>query len=217
MSTIRNQLRQLKSLAGPFQPVDFDAAPETPVALFDAWLQAAIAVGVQEPHAMTVSTVDADGYPDARVLILKDLDARGWHFAIAKSSPKGRQIAANPQVALTFYWPPLGRQVRLRGPALDLGSAAGAADFRARSAEARAGAFLARQSEVLDDTRGLAEGVEQQLRRVAAAPDEGAPDWAVYAVQSREVEFWQGAESRHHLRLLYRREGDGWARLRLWP
>lgn len=217
MATMRDQLRELKSLAGPFEPFDLDAAPSTPTVLFQSWLTAAIAAGLREPHAMTLSTVDADGNPDARVLILKDLDARGWHFAISRGSPKGRQIAHHPQVALTFYWQALGRQVRIRGRAVDLGPAAAAADFLARVPEARAATLLARQSDVMESAGALEEGLERQAQRIAEAPAIVAPDWAVYVVEAGEVEFWQGDENRHHLRLLYRRAGDAWSRARLWP
>lgn len=112
---MKRQLRALKSLAGPFPPFDPDAAPDEPDALFVVWLQDAIDAGVMEPHAMTLSTVDEEGRPDARVQILRNLDEQGWHFATTMSGPKDRQIAANPSVALTFYWPQLGRQVRIRG------------------------------------------------------------------------------------------------------
>lgn len=136
--TTRQRLRDLKALEGPFDPVDFSAVGDSPQALFLDWLDEAIAAGIAEPHAMTLSTVDAEGHPDARMLILKNVDDRGWHFAISAASPKGRQIEANPAVALTFYWQNLGRQVRIRGRAVALDAAECAQDFLARSVDARA-------------------------------------------------------------------------------
>lgn len=214
---LKDRLRALKSLAGPFPVFDPAAAPEDPRDLFTTWLEAAIDAGIREPHAMTLSTVDADGNPDARVLILKNLDEAGWHFATTRTSPKGRQIAANPRAALTFYWQPLGRQVRLNGTVVDLGLAAGAADFLARPVGARVAALLARQSDVLASDDELRQALEQEQQRAEHEPDRIAPDWAVYAVAPSSIEFWQGDTQRRHIRLRYRRSGTDWMRERLWP
>ena len=143
-------LRELPSLVGPLPDFDPAAVADTPQDQFIIWLREAIAAGIKEPHAMTLATVDADGRPDARILILKDLDERGWHFATSRQSPKGQHIAAAAGVALAFYWPLLGRQVRIRGAAVDQGREVAAADFQARSPDARANAALERQSRVMD-------------------------------------------------------------------
>ncbi|KAI8719463.1 Pyridoxamine 5 -phosphate oxidase [Fusarium sp. LHS14.1] len=119
-NTLRNQLRHLKVLEGPLSKCDFEAFPNTPQAAFELWMQEAIEARVKEPHAMTLSTVDDQGWPDARVLILKNVDTRGWHFAIKGNSPKGKQLVTNPYASLTFYWPEQGRQVRIRGRAVQL-------------------------------------------------------------------------------------------------
>ncbi|SIQ83742.1 Pyridoxamine 5'-phosphate oxidase [Paracoccus thiocyanatus] len=214
---IRERLRGLKALEGPFPAADFPAADSGPQALFLEWLDRAIAAGIAEPHAMTLSTVDAQGQPDARVLILKNLDERGWHFAISAASPKGRQIAANPAVALTFYWQSLGRQVRIRGRALPLDAAACAQDFLARSRDARANVLLERQSATLDAPALLAAAMAEARTRIDARPDLVAPAWRAYAVAPDTVEFWQGATDRLHHRLVYRRSADGWDTERLWP
>jgi pyridoxamine 5'-phosphate oxidase len=214
---LKEQLRDLKVLSGPFASFDVDAAPGEPASLFRTWLQSAIDAGVREPHAMTLSTVDADGFPDARVLILKNVDEHGWHFAITRTSPKGRQIAARAHVALTFYWQPLGRQVRIRGLASDMGSETSAADFLARPQGSRAGALLARQSDVLEDDAEVEAGLRQQLERIQREPNVVAPGWTVYAVDATAVEFWQGHEARRHTRLRYVRTSRAWSRERLWP
>ncbi|KAH0398265.1 hypothetical protein KCU89_g7416, partial [Aureobasidium melanogenum] len=125
-------LRSLPSLKGPFRPLDVSTFPPPPQEAFVDWLQDAIDNDIKEPHAMTLSTIDEHGYPDARVLILKNLDHRGWHFAIKADSPKGRQILNNPAVALTFYWPHLGRQIRIRGLATQLPAEESARDFSER-------------------------------------------------------------------------------------
>ncbi|EJJ29234.1 pyridoxine/pyridoxamine 5'-phosphate oxidase [Rhizobium sp. CF142] len=214
---MKDDLRALVSLAGPYPPFDADATPDDPRDLFSSWLRDAIVSGVREPHAMVLSTTDENGAPDARVLILKNLDARGWHFATSDNGPKGRQIAVNPYVALTFYWPALGRQVRLRGIAFPAGEQERSADFRARSLSARAAALAGRQSQPLSSRSELDAAIDAQAKRVHADPDIVAPNWQLFITMPHEVEFWQGAEDRLHHRLLYRREKPGWLRERLWP
>lgn len=166
---------------------------------------------------MTLSTVDAEGRPDARVLILKNIDDHGWHFAITRSSPKGHQIAHTSNVALAFYWPALGRQVRIRGSAHDMGPQVQAADFLARPCGSRAAALLGRQSDVLVSERELEEGLLEQLKRLEENPQLVSPHWAVYAVRPDTIEFWQGDELRRHTRLRYQRNGSAWTTERLWP
>jgi len=215
--SIRDKLRALHALAGPYRRDDADDAPADPTALFLRWLDAAIATGQPEPHAMTLSTVDEDGRPDARVLLLKDVDADGWHFASTKQGVKGRHIAANPNAALTFYWQPLGRQVRIRGTAKDLGAEASRDDFLARSPSARAIALAGRQSNVLASAQAVDAEFSRQQARLVAEPELIAPGWTAYVLAAQEVEFWQGNEDRRHWRLKYSREGTHWSRTLLWP
>lgn len=217
--TIRDRLRALPSIQGSFPPHDFDAAPDDPLALFDRWLDEAIDAGLAEPHSLTLSTIDRNGRPDARVMILKNIDADGWHFATMRTSPKGRHIQANPNVALTFYWQKLGRQVRIRGIALDVGAAARDADFRARTFEARARGMVGRQSEVLGSEQELVDSVAEQTKLLGDDPAAVPANWAVYVVRASEIEFWQASERRLHARLRYRsaESSDRWSRERLWP
>jgi pyridoxamine 5'-phosphate oxidase len=215
-SPAREMLRRLHALAGPFDKNIDDSAVD-PVPMFLDWLRAAIAAGQREPHAMTLSTVDADGFPDARVLILKDVDAGGWSFATTRAGPKGLQIAGNSNVALTFYWPLLGRQVRIRGAAKDLGPTVGADDFRARSLDARAVALMERQSEALDRPDEVEDAFRLQRARLDADAALASGHWAAYVVTARDVEFWQGSEDRRHWRLKFTRAGAGWRKTRLWP
>lgn len=132
-------LRARPSLTGSAPALHPDAVPDDPLALFLNWITAAAEAGVAEPHASTLATVDADGVPDARTLILKDVDERGWAFAGTRSSAKGRQLAANPAAALNFWWQPVLRAVRVRGPVVEAPEEETAADLAARSAAARAG------------------------------------------------------------------------------
>ncbi|MCR2812930.1 pyridoxamine 5'-phosphate oxidase family protein [Microbacterium sp. zg.Y1090] len=138
-SSIAEWLRSLPSLTGSPPPFDLSALPDDPEQLFTAWLREAVDSGVPEPHAATLATVDADGLPDARTLILKDVDDHGWAVAGPRSSVKGTQLAAHPAAALNFWWQPLVRAVRVRGNVREATGAEVAADLAARSAEARAG------------------------------------------------------------------------------
>ncbi|RJE24099.1 hypothetical protein PHISCL_03534, partial [Aspergillus sclerotialis] len=158
-TTMRTLLRNLPVLSGPFPAFQLTptASPATPQETFKTWLSDSITANIKEPHAMTVSTVDSSGYPDARVLILKDVDSRGWHFAVKATSPKGRQLATNPSVALTFYWAEMGRQVRIRGKARVLSEEECRADFEARPVESRVSAVASQQSEILRSREELVE------------------------------------------------------------
>ncbi|CAK7217347.1 hypothetical protein SCUCBS95973_003117 [Sporothrix curviconia] len=232
-SEVRLLLRGLPSLQGPYAPVDWAAFPATPHAAFVAWLRDAIAATPSsrghpyEPHAMTVSTVGANGIPDARVLILKNVDARGWHFAAKADSPKGRQLQASPACALTFYWPQLGRQVRIRGTATQLAAEDCAADFLARPLASRISALASPQSDVMDadSPDRLAQLTRNAQVLFEKEPQYVSPGWLLYAVDPTEVEFWQGAEDRQHGRLRYVRGEDSgvgeaavaWTKERLWP
>jgi pyridoxamine 5'-phosphate oxidase len=136
---LATRLRGIPTLTGA-SPSDLPATPPArPEEQFVAWLDEALAAGVPEPLAMTVSTVDDDGVPDARILILKDVDAAGWAFAGTRGSGKGRQIAHRPLAALSFWWQPVRRAVRVRGRVVEASAAESLADLEARPASARAG------------------------------------------------------------------------------
>jgi pyridoxamine 5'-phosphate oxidase len=217
--SVREWLRSIEVFTGRLAQFDPEAAPDEPVELFLEWLREAIAAGAPDPHSMTVSTVDEDGRPDARVLILKNVDARGWQFGAQLISPKGRQLTGRPHAALTFYWPDLGRQVRVRGAALAESAEDSAADLLARSPSARAEALLERQSSHLDSLETHATERKAALVRVEADPSLITPQWKLYTVAATEIEFWQAARDRNHKRLRYERDAEdgSWRRHLLWP
>ncbi|MEU0697859.1 pyridoxal 5'-phosphate synthase [Streptomyces niveus] len=219
--SIRELLRGLEVFAGPLPAFDPSATPSEPVGLFTAWLSEALAAGVREPHAMTLSTVDEAGDPQARVLILKNVDASGWQFAVHGASPKGRQVAARPSAALTFYWPLQGRQIRVRGAVTPESAERSAADFLARSPGARAEALLGRQSRHLGDLEERDLAMAASLERVGREPDLVADEWRLCTLVPTDVEFWQGDKRRSHTRLRYERSGSqsgpGWRKHLLWP
>ncbi|KAM0545753.1 hypothetical protein ACHAPJ_011177 [Fusarium lateritium] len=198
--------------------MNFDAFPETPQRAFEVWLDEAIGAKVPEPHSMTLSTTDQDGQPDARVLILKNVDDRGWHFAIKADSPKGRQISTNNKVALTFYWPTIGRQIRLRGRANLLPRNECDEDFAARSSGSKIAAMASKQSQPLRDLQEL----DAQLREALIKAEREKPTsegWMVYAVDPGTVEFWQASSDRLHQRLNYSWDAvrGSWCKEILWP
>lgn len=216
MERIRENIRALQSLAGPLPAFFTDDAQDDPHELFLEWFQTAIDNGVHEPHSMTLSTIDPDGTPDARVLILKDVDDKGWYFASSSESNKGKQMKTNPSVALTFYWSLIGRQVRIRGQAVPMGQELSAIDFLNRGIIARAIALIGKQSAVLDDRFKFDEALKEQMNLLRDNPDIVSPSWTLYRVDASVVEFWQGNEERKHIRLRYQPNGNRWNKELLW-
>ncbi|WP_405699670.1 pyridoxine/pyridoxamine 5'-phosphate oxidase [Streptomyces sp. NBC_00069] len=213
---VRGWLRGIEVFDGPLPEFALERAPADPLHLFLSWLSDAVADGLRDPHAMTLSTVDEAGDPDARVLILKGVDGSGWQFAGHCFSPKGHQLAVHPRAALTFYWPEHGRQVRLRGAVTPGSAQDNAADFLGRSATARAESLLARQSQYLADPEERDQALAKSLALIEQAPSLVDSAWTLYTLAPAEVEFWQAAESRVHTRLRYERAGDRWERFPLW-
>lgn len=212
-------LHSLRVWDSPLPAFDAGAAPEDPLALFREWFTHAAKAGQPEPHTMSLATVDAEGRPDVRTLMLHDADERGWHFASHATSAKGRQLAGQPQAALGFYWPAVGRQVRIRGRAAACGAEESRADLAVRSRGALAAALTGRQSEVLGSGEELLRASEAAWERAGAEPDAPAPTWTRYVLDAAEVEFFQGDAARRHVRLRYRRTEDraAWVRELLWP
>ncbi|MFE9774019.1 pyridoxal 5'-phosphate synthase [Streptomyces sp. NPDC005931] len=198
-------------------PLDPDTAPAEPLPLFTRWFAEVVAAGQTEPHTMSLATADAAGLPDVRIVMLHGADADGWSFATHAHSRKGGHLAARPYAALAFYWPVLGRQVRVRGPVRTAPAEEAQADLHARTTGALAAALTGRQSGVLGSARELARASEAAWERAAAEPDTPVPSWTLYRLRPEEVEFFQGDAQRRHVRLRYRREERGWARELLWP
>ncbi|MFJ8807443.1 pyridoxal 5'-phosphate synthase [Streptomyces sp. NPDC102490] len=198
--------------------LDPAGAPGDPLELFTRWFAEAVAAGEREPHTVTLATADAEGLPDARVVMLHGADADGWAFATHADSRKGRHLAARPYAALVFYWPVLGRQVRLRGPVAAAPAEEARADLHARSTGALAAALTGRQSAELDSTDELARASRAAWERAEREPDSPVASWTLYRLRPDEVEFFQGEARRRHVRLAYRRGGNGgWDRRLLWP
>lgn len=218
MGSVSWLLRSLPAMTGELPRFDPEHTPAEPLELFLRWFGEAVGAGVREPHTMTLGTVDADGMPDVRVLLLREVDERGWQFATDRRSAKGRQLTARPDAALGFYWPEQGRQVRVRGKVFDLGLAASAADFLSRSPASRMASLSSVQSDTMSEQSDITLAMQEAERLLAADPDFVPESHAVYAVVPASVEFWQGdPASRRHPRLRYRRSAESWVKERLWP
>jgi pyridoxamine 5'-phosphate oxidase len=215
--SIRTVLRRLPVFDSDLDDVDFSDAPADPYRLAHDWLLDAIGRGEPEPHAMTLSTCAADGTPDARVLILKDLDQDGWWFATSNLSGKGQQLAAAPNAALTFHWKSLARQMRVRGSVRTASPADSASDFRARGLGARAVALASHESQPLRSRAECELAVATAHTQLAQNPELIAPHWTIYVLAACQIEFWQADPQRQHRRLEYRFDAGTWTYQLLWP
>lgn len=149
--------------------------------------------------------------------MLHGADEDGWAFASHSHSRKGGHLSVRPYAALGFYWPVLGRQVRVKGPVSAAPSEEGQADLHARSTGALAAALTGRQSDVLGSLEELARVSEEAWERAQCEPEVPVPSWTLYRLLPDEVEFFQGDERRRHIRLNYRRADQGWSQELLWP
>ncbi|MFZ5846527.1 MAG: pyridoxamine 5'-phosphate oxidase [Actinomycetota bacterium] len=194
-----------------------DLEPD-PVAMFRRWMQDGLRAGLFEPNAFVLSTVDADGTPSSRIVLLKGLDERGFVFFTNYASRKGRELAANPRAAALFPWHQLERQVRVEGTVSRLSDAENDAYFATRPRASQVGAWASPQSLVVPDRLTLDRGYDEQLTRFGEGDVPRPEHWGGYCVAPQSVEFWQGRLGRMHDRLRYRRTGDDtWAIERLAP
>src|SRR5919197_1383402 len=197
-------------------PLNRSALADDPIQQFREWYERA-AEEVPLVDAMVLATADADGSPDARMVLLKGFGPDGFRFFTNLDSAKARQIRERPLAALILYWRELDRQVRIRGRVDRLSPAEDDAYFATRPAAARIGAWASPQSDPLPDREALDERVRQVTERLAGG-DILRPDfWGGYIVRPVRIEFWQGQAARLHDRFVYEREEDGWSIRRLAP
>ncbi len=199
-------------------PPNLSDPPEDPLPLFDAWYADASACeAIKYAHAVCLSTIDLDGLPDGRTVLLKQHDASGFVFFTDTESVKARSLARVPEAALTFYWGPLDRQIRIRGGVEQASGEVSDACFSHRPRGSRITAWASRQSRELD-AADLERRIETLNERFADQEDvPRPPNWQAYRLVPRAIEFWQAKANRLHDRLLYTRDGDGWTTSWLEP
>ncbi|AYC33828.1 pyridoxamine 5'-phosphate oxidase [Pseudomonas cavernae] len=195
-------------------------APTEPFTLFRQWFDDALHTEQLpvEPNAMTLATVDAEGRPHCRVLLLKGLDQLGFTFFSNYDSAKGEQLVARPYAAMTFFWPALERQVRIEGRVERVTADESDAYFQVRPLGSRLGAWASPQSRVIRDRTELEALLTETEQRFLDQAPHCPPHWGGYRLLPERIEFWQGRASRLHDRLNYRLQADGlWQRERLAP
>ena len=200
------------------QAPDLTAATD-PLAVFSSWMQEAEKTEPSDPNAMALATVDAEGVPNVRMILLKGSDERGFVFYTNCQSAKGLELTAAPKAALLFYWKSLHRQIRVRGPIEKVSDAEADAYFATRSRESRIGAWASQQSRPLESRRDLDEAVAKRTSEFEGK-DVPRPDyWRGYRVIPLEIEFWHHRPHRLHDRMSFRRASPDapWVKTRLYP
>ncbi|MEC5147643.1 pyridoxamine 5'-phosphate oxidase [Chitinophaga sp. 212800010-3] len=194
-----------------------EVAP-SPLVQFDKWWQEAINSEIDEPNAMTLATSTPDGYPSARIVLLKSFDGDGFLFFTNYESRKGQELALNPHVTLLFFWRELQRQVRIEGTVIKAPASVSNEYYNTRPLGSRIGAIASPQSKVIPDRSFLETEVDQVAAKYQQHSPERPDYWGGYLVQPKVLEFWQGRSSRLHDRILYTQvPGGSWKIERLAP
>lgn len=196
------------------------SVPADPISRFIALLDQAKAVPKErlvEPTAFSLATATPDGTPSLRVLLLKGVDEHGFVFYTNLQSRKGRELSANPRVALCFHWMPLEVQVRVEGAAEPVTEHEADAYFASRDRGSQIGAWASMQSATLADRKDLEARVADFERRFEGRPVSRPPHWSGFRVKPSRIEFWKNRASRLHERHVYTRQADGWRVTMLYP
>ena len=197
---------------------DFTQADE-PLRLWQAWFDEAVKSEPRDPNAMSLATVDPDGMPDVRTVLLKGIDERGFVFYTNTESQKGRELAANPKAGLLFYWKSLNRQVRVRGPVERVTQEEADAYFATRPKQAQIGAWASQQSRPLESRLAFEKAVALYAAKYVISTVPRPPHWSGYRIVPISIEFWHDRPFRLHDRVEFRRDAFGapWSKTRMYP
>jgi len=197
---------------------DFTEADE-PMRLFAAWLGDATQSEPRDPTAMTLATVDSDGLPNARMVLLKGADADGFVFYTNTESQKGSELAANAKAALVFHWKSLNRQVRVRGVVERVTPEEADAYFATRPKQAQIGAWASQQSRPLESRLAFEKAVAVNAAKYALGAVPRPPHWSGFRIVPSSIEFWHDRPFRLHDRIVFKRGNPGapWSKTRLYP
>jgi pyridoxamine 5'-phosphate oxidase len=201
---------------GTLTKPDFTEADE-PLALFSAWLADAGASEPNDPTAVALATVDAEGLPDVRMVLLKGFDAQGFVFYTNFESAKGMQILGSMKAAMCFHWKSLRRQVRLRGPVEIVSDGEADEYYASRPRGSRIGAWASKQSRPLESRFALEKAVAEYTARHPVGEIPRPPHWSGFRIRPVSIEFWHDRPFRLHDRVRFERHGDGWRKVRLYP
>jgi pyridoxamine 5'-phosphate oxidase len=188
-----------------------------PFTRFGALFEQARVAQPKDPNAVSLATVDADGRPSLRIVLLKDFDERGFVFYTNHTSRKGTEAAAQRVAALTFYWPALDTQVRVEGTVEVVTDAEADAYFATRPRESQLGAWASLQSQVLPSRQVLEDRLAALTRQYEGTAVPRPPHWSGFRVAPEHLEFWKAHPFRLHWRERYSKDGAGWSKVELFP
>ena len=210
-------MKSIKDLRTDYQKSELNVndLTEEPIILFQQWLTQAITYS-NDANAFVLSTVNSNGVPSSRVLLLRDATKKGFSFFTNYSSRKSQEIEVNPNVCMNFFWPEMERQVRINGSISRLSEQESDDYFNSRPYESRIGAWCSPQSQVIE-SREVLENKIQELKKKYPNEVPRPENWGGYTIVPNEIEFWQGRASRLHDRFLYKKEGENWTINRLAP
>jgi len=211
--------RDLHSIRRDYQFEDLleDQAGNDPLALFDSWLEKAIEACPDDPTAMTLSTVDKDGWPHSRIVLLKQRNELGFSFFTNYSSEKGQQLAQNNKASMTFFWPALSRQIRIEGTIEKVSRDVSETYFASRPRGSQLAARTSQQSAVIANRAALQNAFNEEEQAFDGQEVPCPDNWGGYVLKPRFIEFWQGRPSRLHDRICYTSKDDSWVRTRKAP
>jgi len=195
---------------------DFTEEAE-PYRLFAKWLEDATASEPNDPNALALATVDSDGLPDVRMVLLKGFDERGFVFYTNFESAKGHEILSSMKAAMCFHWKSLRRQVRVRGPVEQVSDAEADEYYASRPRGSRIGAWASKQSRPLESRFALEKAVAEYTAKHAIGDIPRPPHWSGFRIMPQSIEFWHDRPFRLHDRVVFSRSADSWEKARLYP